>query len=210
MTSRLNGAGVISGNGVPTADMFPRATSDGTPLYLDLDDGLLYYLDDSNDVQTINTGLEPFGVGAIYLSIDSTNPNTTLGYGTWVRFSEGRMLIGLDENNALFDTPEETGGFADAIVVEHTHTQNPHTHTQNAHNHNQRYFNFGSGNVSYANTASTVAGSNNQTQANSGLTTASETAVNQNTTAVNQSTGISGANRNYPPFITVYMWKRTA
>lgn len=204
MTSRLNGAGVISGNGVPTADMFPRATSDGTPLYLDLDDGLLYYLDDSNDVQTINTGLEPFGVGAIYLSIDSTNPNTTLGYGTWVRFSEGRMLIGLDENNALFNTPEETGGSADAVVVTHTHIQDAHTHTQNPHTHT---INNGTGVVRSGGGSIYTSGLGGQT---STLTAANETATNQSTTATNQSAGESGTNKNYPPFITVYMWKRTA
>lgn len=55
MTSRLNGAGVISGHGVPDADIFPRASSDGTPLYLDLDSGILYYLDDDNVVQSVVT-----------------------------------------------------------------------------------------------------------------------------------------------------------
>ena len=212
MTSRLNGGGVISGSGVPAADIFPRASSDGTPLYLDLDSGILYYLDDSNVVQQVTVDIvESFGVGAIYISVDSTNPNTTLGYGTWARFGQGRMLISLDEGNTLFDTPEETGGSADAVVVTHTHIQDPHTHTQNAHNHNQRYFSAGAGNVSYANTATIVpTNSNNTAQANSGLSTDNGTATNQNTTATNQSTGESGTNKNYPPFIAVYMWKRTA
>lgn len=49
-------------------------------------------------------------IGAIFLSIDSTNPATTLGYGTWVAFGEGKVLLGLDPGNPTFDTPEETGG----------------------------------------------------------------------------------------------------
>lgn len=193
MTSRLNGAGVFSGNGVPTADMFGSSTANGTPLYLDLDTGLLYWLDDNNDVQTINPGVEQtqLAIGAIYLSVDITNPNTALGYGTWVRFSEGRMLIGLDENNTLFDAPEETGGFADSIVVEHTHLQDPHTHTLN------------NGTSVTRNVAGALF-------SGAGTTATTATISNQNSTAVNQSTGVSGTNRNYPPFITVYMWKRTA
>lgn len=33
-------------------------------------------------------------VGTVYISIGEQNPNATLGYGTWVRFSEGRVLVG--------------------------------------------------------------------------------------------------------------------
>ncbi len=35
-----------------------------------------------------------FAVGAIYLSVDSTNPATSLGYGAWQQFGFGRMLVG--------------------------------------------------------------------------------------------------------------------
>ncbi len=49
-------------------------------------------------------------VGAIFISIDSTNPATSLGYGTWVAFGAGQVLVGLDSGQAGFDAPEETGG----------------------------------------------------------------------------------------------------
>ena len=51
-----------------------------------------------------------FPVGAVFISVDSTNPATTLGYGTWVAFGAGRVLVGLDTGDTDFDTVEETGG----------------------------------------------------------------------------------------------------
>jgi hypothetical protein len=64
-----------------------------------------------------------YPVGSIYTNATvSTNPATLLGFGTWTAFGAGRVMVGFDAGNALFDTAEETGGSADAITVSHTHT----------------------------------------------------------------------------------------
>jgi hypothetical protein len=64
-----------------------------------------------------------FPVGSIYTNAtNATNPGTLLGFGTWTAFGAGRVMVGFDAGNALFDTAEETGGSADAITVSHTHT----------------------------------------------------------------------------------------
>jgi hypothetical protein len=64
-----------------------------------------------------------YPVGSIYTNATvSTNPATLLGFGTWTAFAAGRVMVGFNSGNALFDTAEETGGSADAIVVSHTHT----------------------------------------------------------------------------------------
>ena len=76
-----------------------------------------------------------YPVGSIYTNAtNSTNPATLLGFGTWIAFGAGRVPVGFDAGNTLFDTAEETGGSADAVVVSHTHTA---TVTDPGHNHKQ-------------------------------------------------------------------------
>lgn len=65
-------------------------------------------------------GGEAFPIGSIFISVVSTNPNTLLGYGTWVAFAAGKVLIGLDSGDADFDTVKETGG-QKTIDLAHTH-----------------------------------------------------------------------------------------
>ena len=137
-----------------------------------------------------------YPVGSIYTNASvSTNPATLLGFGTWTAFGAGRVPVGFDAGNALFDTAEETGGSADAITVSHTHTA---TVTDPGHNH-QAFVYSGSNVVGVASAAINQA--NNQGQATSTATTGISVAVN--------TAGSSGTNANYQPYITVYMWKRT-
>jgi hypothetical protein len=80
-----------------------------------------------------------YPVGSIYTNATvSTNPATLLGFGTWTAFGAGRVMVGFDAGNALFDTAEETGGSADAITVSHTHTA---TSTDSGHLHTQTEYN---------------------------------------------------------------------
>jgi microcystin-dependent protein len=37
-----------------------------------------------------------YPVGSIYTNTFSTNPSVILGFGTWIAYSQGRMLIGVD------------------------------------------------------------------------------------------------------------------
>jgi hypothetical protein len=140
---------------------------------------------------------ELYPVGSIYTNAtSSTNPATLLGFGTWTAFGAGRVMVGLDAGNALFDTAEETGGSANSIVVSHTHTA---TVTDPGHTHNflspQTEFVDGGGNgIRTVSTGFNTA------------TTSSSTGVSVS----NSTTGSSGTNANYQPYITVRMWKRTA
>ena len=137
-----------------------------------------------------------YPVGSIYTNASvSTNPATLLGFGTWTAFGAGRVPVGFDAGNALFDTAEETGGSADAITVSHTHTA---TSTDAGHLHTQTEYN----QPGIGNSGGGGARVSSQT-ANTGTGFASIT------TTVD-SAGSSGTNANYQPYITVYMWKRTA
>jgi hypothetical protein len=138
-----------------------------------------------------------YPVGSIYINAtNSTNPGTLLGFGTWAAFGAGRVPVGFNASDPLFDSAEETGGSKDAIVVSHTHTTTVtdpgHTHVYSADVTSNWA---GGGNV-----APLVGGSNN---ANT-LTGFTGISVSAN------STGSSGTNANLQPYITVYMWKRTA
>jgi len=139
-----------------------------------------------------------YPVGSIYTNATvSTNPGTLLGFGTWSAFGAGRVMVGFDSGNALFDTAEETGGSANAIVVTHTHTATS-TVTDSGHVHSVTT-NAGSGTyVGFG--ANSAAGSQNTASATTGITVAT----------TNADAGSSGTNANYQPYITVYMWKRTA
>lgn len=141
-----------------------------------------------------------YPVGSVYINATSaTNPATLLGFGTWVAFGAGRVMVGLDAGNAAFDTAEETGGSADAITVSHTHSLSDPGH---AHNTTFGY----SDNVDYfGNNVPFYGPINTGVVGNQTVTSAS------NTTGISiSSAGSSGTNANLQPYIVVRMWKRTA
>lgn len=58
-----------------------------------------------------------FPIGAVFISVVSTDPATLLGYGTWLAFGSGRVLVGLDAGNPAFDQPEKIGGALTVAAV---------------------------------------------------------------------------------------------
>lgn len=142
-----------------------------------------------------------YPVGSIYVNAGvSTNPATLLGFGTWVAFGAGKVLVGLDSSDPLFDSLEETGGSKDSVVVNHTHTATS-TVTDPGHTHNVQYY--------YGNVANPGSPSSGETFASTTKTTMSATTGISVATSIS-STGSSGTNANIQPYITVSMWKRTA
>jgi len=150
----------------------------------------------------VTTALQSlYPVGSIYINAGvSTNPATLLGFGTWTAFGAGRVPVGLNASDALFDTLEETGGSKDAIAVSHTHTFSASTSTAGSHQHgvtmgftNVDEGNFGGGSSAYGTQFTNSAG--DHAHSVSGTTS---------------SVGSSGTNANLQPYITVAMWKRTA
>src|SRR3990167_5400934 len=103
----------------------------------------------------IGTG-NPWPIGAVFLSVVSTNPATLLGFGVWAAFGTGRVLVGIDAADVDFDTVEETGGaktiaavgtvsqptFAGNALASHSHSadgtltaanESAHTHSDGSY-----------------------------------------------------------------------------
>lgn len=51
-----------------------------------------------------------YPIGSIYTSINSTNPGTSLGFGTWAAFGAGRVPVGFAAGDPDFGVDEGTGG----------------------------------------------------------------------------------------------------
>jgi hypothetical protein len=150
-------------------------------------------------VQAVLQTLYP--VGTVYTNAtSSTNPATLLGFGTWAAFGAGKVMVGLDSGDATFSTVGNTGGSKDAIVVSHTHSATS-TVTDPGHVHPIGFGdrtggpNLGSGSNDRYGTQSTAVRSNT-------------TGISVSTT--NSTTGSSATNANLPPYVVVYLWKRTA
>ena len=61
-----------------------------------------------------------YPVGSIKLSTENTNPSTYLG-GTWEAWGSGRVPVGVAENQSEFATVEKTGGAKVAPIPYHSH-----------------------------------------------------------------------------------------
>ena len=126
-------------------------------------------------------------VGCIYMSTSSTSPQTTFG-GTWVRWGNGRVPVGVDTTDTDFDTVEKMAGAKDADLraligaTGHDVNRLGYAATTPVPGHGVYNINL---------QASAVSAEN-----------------------VNHSTIVLEADGNTPsrlqPYITCYMWKRTA
>ena len=154
-----------------------------------------------------------YPVGAIFMSTVNKNPETYLG-GTWVAWGSGKVPVGVDTNDSNFNTVEKTGGSANAVAVSHTHTQASHDHSPSGgSNYGFAIYKAGSGvgrvkvNTSNGTRYTFVGKSGSADADSSGLLWYKKTS--DETPAINSS-GEDGAGKNLQPYITCYMWKRTA
>lgn len=128
-------------------------------------------------------------VGSIYISVVNTNPSTYFG-GTWVSFGSGRVLVGVDTSQAEFNQVLKTGG--SKYLQKHLHTgiyyvgiESGSAITLNSGTKGYR--------IPYEGKYSTSEGAG--TGDNREIVTAYEG---------------GGNSQNLQPYITVYMWRRTA
>jgi len=151
-----------------------------------------------------------YPVGSIYVNAAvSTNPSTLLGFGTWEAFGAGRVMVGFNSSDALFDTLEETGGSKDAVVASHNHTATSTvTDPQHAHNSAATAFVSTGGSAEFGGLEQGALFNNQGGISRPSATASASTGISVATTVA--SAGVSATNANLQPYITVRMWKRTA
>lgn len=143
-----------------------------------------------------------YPVGSIYMSTNATNPTNLFG-GTWVAWGAGRVPVGFNGGDGNFNSSEKTGG-SKTINIEHNHglsnaraavgradsSLSTMSYTSGGNPHNVyfdrefSYYGGISGGSKHATDTSLIYGNTN----NGGSTAASV----------------------LQPYITCYMWKRTA
>lgn len=184
-------------------------------------------------INTINSTLfnKIFPIGSIYMSISSTNPSEYFG-GTWVQWGSGRVPVGVDPMQSEFNNVEKTGG-TKTVDLSHSHTVNSHSHSSPAHSHSLesgwakigRCRNYMEG-IAYKTGAGAGSTTYDRAQTNGGGIAGGSFAATD-TTALGGSTSstspghtgsaspgtnsqLSASQSILQPYITCYMWKRTA
>ena len=152
--------------------------------------------------------LDSYPVGAIYMSVLSTSPETLFG-GTWEALPPGRVLLAQGQSD--WDTgyaPGSTGGEAThKLTVEempsHNHTGG--TDIQGNHTHTHPGWQMGEG-IRHQDGCSAIPQRGDQ-GGYSGTYTFSYSGNHSHTVSINDSGGGQPHN-NMQPYLAVYMWKR--
>lgn len=126
-------------------------------------------------------------VGDIIFSTSDENPSTIYG-GTWVAWGKGQVPVGVDTSDSDFNTVEKTGG-----EKEHTLTVDE----MPSHSHIQTW----NGNIMVG------GGSGGESTNGSYL---NEGGNGTYPATLTNNVGNSHSHNNLQPYITCYMWKRTA
>ena len=166
-----------------------------------------------------------YPVGAIYMSTSGTNPGNLFG-GTWVAWGSGRVPVGVNSSDGNFNAVEKTGGQSTVTIASnniptHSHGVNDpgHQHTLDLGSYRipaatQDIGDVHSSSSGGSYTAPSISGST-ATQDWSQFTGTSLTPASSGTgisiqNAYGNAGGGADAITNLQPYITCYMWKRTA
>lgn len=186
-------------------------------------DGIPYHRNPNGDFASVFDLIYP--IGSIYMSVNNVSPDVLFG-GTWEQIQD-RFLLSAGSSYSA----GSTGGSADASLPAHTHSVSgtaasggAHTHSvsgtaasNGAHTHSMnKLWSNGSGKeTAYTMQSNRVLTTRNTASAGAHTHTVSGTAASNGAhthsvsgTAASQ--GVDATGKNMPPYMAVYMWKRTA
>ena len=156
---------------------------------------------DGNDISDtyatksdLNAGLQRlYPIGSIYFSAVGTNPSELFGFGTWQAWGAGRVPVGVDASQTEFNAVEKTGGEkAHALTINEMPS---HTHE-----------------ISYRPIGDPSDDPFALFKSEGGITgtyNSPGTELSQDALEA-KAAGGGQAHNNLQPYITCYMWKRTA
>ena len=122
-----------------------------------------------------------YPVGSVYMSVSDASPNTLFGFGTWEQIKDTFLLCAGDNYSAGSVGGESEHTLTIDEMPSHTHTYKRHAFDRNDTD---------------PTTGEDVYGANNKTlDAHEGTT---------------ENTGGGQPHNNMPPYLAVYVWKRTA
>lgn len=144
-------------------------------------------------------------IGSIFQTVhnyaDSAAVVAAIGGTTWVRFGEGKVMVGYDASDTDFDTSEETGGAKTHTLTE---AELP------AHRH-FLFRNVGVGNI--GDTTASLSAAHFYADGSQSYRIRKSSATNaflEPDITLSGQTGSGSAHNNLQPYVVVYMWKRTA
>ena len=225
--SEVNTGSTPTAPAVTSGNIYNGATVDDMPLYHVLIEGtqitsVTKVFTEITSLATVADLIYP--VGSIYMNVNNLDPATIFG-GTWEEI-QGKFLLGRSSGHAAGTSGgAETVTLTVAQMPAHTHTGPSHTHTTPNHTHTATCASAGAhthtvprkkvaatGTAKYAaqsgateNTGSAGAHTHTITIASGGGgTTGAAGTGNTGSAGSGQAVNIM------PPFLSVYMWKRTA
>jgi len=151
-------------------------------------------------------------VGEIEINVTGTNPGTKYPGTTWVSWGSGKVPVGVDSAQTEFNTVEKTGGEKTHALTSgengaHTHTGGNHYHGVGAGS----YYANAVGAVPINETVGAISGSGwRMPQVPEPGTWTGSNKTGLGGVVATTSSGSGTAHNNMQPYITCYMWKRTA
>lgn len=194
----LNVVRALAGLTVPVVTSGVTPVAGEVSLYAKSDGNVYKKTSDGAEVVLGGSGgssspLAAWPVGSVYIGVVPTSPASFFG-GTWASFGTGQVLVGIDANQTEFNTVEKAGGSKTTTLT--AANLPPHAHTI-AHTHDI--------------TRSSVDGTTATTVKRAGVSdVASPPTSGPSTPNSGNGPGTSDPVSVLQPYITVYMWKRTA
>lgn len=175
---------------------------------LDIPQGGTGATNETGIVANIKTALinAIYPVGSIYMSVSSTNPSSIFG-GTWVAWGAGRVPVGVASGDTNFGSVEQTGGEKTHTLTTEEMPAHYHIPSRGEYNGSNFYF---TTNASLGTTEVTRRGVASSSSASGGYAMTSTNSGLIYDAPQTNTVGGGGAHNNIQPYITCYMWKRTA